>query len=64
MSQSILILPFGNLCITIMSLSFSMLVSCVSGLESVSCLGTSKKLSLGCDECLKRSCHIRVLTTF
>ena len=26
---------------------FSMLFSCVSGLESVSCLGTSKKLSLG-----------------
>ena len=33
--------------ITIMLLSFSMLVSCVSSLESVSCLGTSKKLSLG-----------------
>ena len=26
---------------------FSMLFSCVSGLESVSCLGISKKLSLG-----------------
>ena len=26
---------------------FSMLFSCVSGLEYVSCLGTSKKLSLG-----------------
>ena len=26
---------------------FRMLFSCVSGLESVSCLGTSKKLSLG-----------------
>ena len=47
MSRSILILPFGNMRITIMSLSVSMLVSCVSGLESVSCLGTSKKLSLG-----------------
>ena len=46
-SRSILILPFGNMCITIMSLSFSMLVSCVSSLESISCLGTSKKLSLG-----------------
>ena len=47
MSRSILILPFGNMRITIMSLSVSMLVSCVSGLEFVSCLGTSKKLSLG-----------------
>ena len=47
MSRSILILPFGNMCITIMSLSFSVLVSYVSGLESVSCLGTNKKLSLG-----------------
>ena len=47
MSRSILILPFGNMCISIMSLSFSMLVSCVYGLESVSCLGTSKKLSFG-----------------
>ena len=46
MSRSILILPFGNMCITIMLLSFSMLVSCVSGLKSVSFLGTSKKLSL------------------
>ena len=33
MNWSILILPFGNMCITIMSLSFSMLVSCVSGLD-------------------------------
>ena len=47
MSRSILILPFGNMFITIMSLSVSMLVSYVSGLEFVSCLGTSKKLSLG-----------------
>ena len=47
MSRSILIFPFSNMCITIMSLSFSMLVSCVSGLEYVSSLGTSKKLSLG-----------------
>ena len=47
MSRSILILPFGNMCITIMSLSFSMLVSCVFGLESVSFLETRKKLSLG-----------------
>ena len=38
---------FGNMCIIIMALSFSMLGCCVSGLESVSCLGTSKKLSLG-----------------
>ena len=30
MSQSILILRFSNMCITIMSLSFSMSVSCVS----------------------------------
>ena len=35
-SRSILILPFGDMCITIMSLSFSMLVSCVFGLESIS----------------------------
>ena len=47
MSRSILILPFGNMCITIMSLSVSMLVSYVSSLEFVSCLGTRKKLSLG-----------------
>ena len=47
MSQSILIIPFGNMCITIMSLSVNMLVSCVSGLESISCLGINKKLSLG-----------------
>ena len=47
MSYSILILPFGNMCITIMSLSFHMFVSCVFDLESVSCLGTSNKLSLG-----------------
>ena len=38
---------FVNMCITIMALSVSMLSCCVSGLESVSCLGTSKKLSLG-----------------
>ena len=38
---------FGNMCITLMLLSFSMLFSYVSGLEFVSCLGTSKKLSLG-----------------
>ena len=38
---------FNNMCITIMALSVSMLGCCVSGLESVSCLGTSKKLSLG-----------------
>ena len=38
---------FGNMCITIMALSVSMLGCSVSGLESVSCLGTSKKLSLG-----------------
>ena len=37
----------------ILVVEFSMLFSCVSGLESVSCLGTSKKLSLGCDECPK-----------
>ena len=47
MSRSILILPFGNMCITIMSWSVSMLVSCVSSLESVSFLEISKKLSLG-----------------
>ena len=47
MSRSILILRFGNMCITIMSLSVSMSVSYVSGLESVSCLEKSKKLSLG-----------------
>ena len=47
MSGSIFINAFGNMCITIMSLSFSMLVSCVSSLEYVSCLGISKKLSLG-----------------
>ena len=38
---------FSNMCITIMPLSVSMLGCCVSGVESVSCLGTSKKLSLG-----------------
>ena len=38
---------FGNMCITIMALSFCMLGCCASGLESVSCLGTSKKLNLG-----------------
>ena len=32
---------------------FSMLFPWVSGSQSVSCLGTSKKLSLGCDECPK-----------
>ena len=37
---------FSNMCITIMALSVSMLGCCVSGLELVSCLGTSKKLSL------------------
>ena len=37
---------FGNMRITIMSLSVSMLVSCVSSLEFVSCLVISKKLSL------------------
>ena len=47
MSRSILILRFGNMCITIMSLGFSILVSCVSSFESVSCLRISKKLSLG-----------------
>ena len=47
MSRSILTLPFGNMCITIMSLSFNMLVSFVSSLEFVSFLRTSKKLSLG-----------------
>ena len=47
MSRSILILPFGNMRITIMSWSVSMLVSYVSGLESISCLGLIKKLSLG-----------------
>ena len=47
MSRSISILYFGNMCITIMSLSVSMSVSYVSGIEYVSCLGTSKKLSLG-----------------
>ena len=47
MSRSILILPFGNMRITIMSWSVSMLVSCVSGLEFVSCLRIDKKLSLG-----------------
>ena len=39
MSGSILINAFGNMCITIMSLSFSMLVSCESSLEYVSSLG-------------------------
>ena len=47
MSRSILILPFGIMRITIMSCNISKLVSFVSGLESVSCLGTSKKLNLG-----------------
>ena len=47
MSRSILIIPFGNMRITIMSWSVRMLVSYVSSLEFVSCLGTSKKLSLG-----------------
>ena len=37
----------GNMCITIMALIFSMLGCCVSGLELVSCLGISKKVSLG-----------------
>ena len=40
-------LSFGNMCIALVSLSFRMLFSCVFGLEYVSCLGTSKKLSLG-----------------
>ena len=38
---------FNNMCITIMVLSVSMLGCCVSSVESVSCLGTSKNLSLG-----------------
>ena len=46
MSRSILILPFGNMRITIMSWSVSMLVSFVSSLEYVSFMGTSKKLIL------------------
>ena len=38
---------FGNMCITIMALSCSMLGCYVLGLESISYLGTRKKLSLG-----------------
>ena len=38
---------FSNMCITIMALSVSMLGCCVSGVESISCLGIRKKLSLG-----------------
>ena len=37
---------FSNMCITIMALSVIMLGCCVSSVESISCLGTSKKLSL------------------
>ena len=47
MSRFILILPFGNMRIIIMSWSVSKLVSYVFDLEYVSCMGTSKKLSLG-----------------